>query len=442
MTATTNGYSLRHPQTTAWGILLASFLALCSLCAVTTAGARWFLLESEVGLTVRLTVSRGRVDLRLPDGTDIGVNRDLVIDAATASFETDSTSQGYLTFEDTYSQQIVARVFLLQDTSATLVRATRPRFDFSSNPYHVLMESSAGKFLVQARDGANRPTDIQVRSNAGAAQVDDVADVRAEITGQDILLKTNEGSGLLVKRDGETRRVQGGQQGALRTDPHGAQAFDVQFWQERALNASFGSTIDVETNPALPIGWACTSQANRQNEPQGSVTRQAVEGQAALRLERAGQGLDHAESRCTYSFETAPRVPQDVTPFTSLAIRGRLQILGQDVTTCGIQGSECPIMLELEYLAAGSEDTPSYWRHGFYAVRPTADTNPLSCDTCLQEHERLTSGAWYIYDSGDLFRLLPENRRPVRITRLSVYASGHAYDALVTDLQVVAGQPQ
>lgn len=442
MTATTKGYSLRHPQTVAWGMLLAAFLVLCGVCAATTAGARWFLLESEVGLTVRLTVSRGRVDLRLPDGTDVGVNRDLVIDATRASFETDSASQGYLTFEDTYSQQIVARVFLLQDTSATLVRATRPRFDFSGNPYRVQLDTSAGKFVVQTEDGANRPLDVQVRSGAGAAQVDQVAGIRAEITGQDILLRADEGSAVLVMRDGHTRRVLGGQQGALRTDPHGAQAFDVQFWQDRSLNASFGTTLDIETNPALPVGWACTSQANRQNEPQGSVTRQAVEGRVGLRLERAGQGLDHAESRCTYSFEVAPRVPQDVTPFTSLAIQGRLQIISQDVTTCGIQGSECPIMLELEYLAAGSEDTPSYWRHGFYAVRPTADANPLSCDTCLQDHERLTSGAWYVYDSGDLFRLLPENRRPIRITRLSVYASGHAYDALVTDLQVVAGQPQ
>jgi len=36
-----------------------------------------------------------------------------------------------------------------------------------------------------------------------------------------------------------------------------------------------------------------------------------------------------------------------------------------------------------------------------------------------------------------LLSLLPENKRPEKIIRLKVYASGHAYDAVVADLALV-----
>jgi hypothetical protein len=120
-----------------------------------------------------------------------------------------------------------------------------------------------------------------------------------------------------------------------------------------------------------------------------------------------------------------------------------MRILSQDVTTCGILGSECPIMLELEYQSKDDPpDQSQFWRHGFFATRPPTDDSPLFCDTCLQEHEKLNQGIWYFYDSGDLFKLLPENRRPVKILRLKIYSSGHAYEALVANLAVVAGKSE
>jgi hypothetical protein len=442
MTPTNRGYTLRNPQAVAWIVLLTGAVMFCVLCVVSTAGARWFLFDSEVSLTIRLTVSRGRVDLRLPDGTDIGVNRERFIDTPNAVMETDITSQGYLTFEDNYSRQVVATVYLLQDSSLTLRKSTGPRFDWGSNGHEIVLDSPGGRFYVQVEADSGRPLTVEIAAPTGGARLGGPGLARVEVSDRQVQMHVEAGQGTLRGRDGNSLLLEAGTLGAVRApeDENGDQRVSVTQAPYQVLNARFGSLDDIDVNPALPVGWGCTSRANRQNEPQGSVARTYFDQQVVLRMLRAGEGLDHAESRCTYSFELAPRLSQDVSGYSSLAIRAWIRIHHQDVTTCGIRGSECPIMLELEYLAPGSDpDQPMFWRHGFYAIRPPTDDNPLSCDTCLQEHEKLNAGAWYIYDSGDLFRALPENRRPVRITQLSVYASGHAYDAVVGDLVVIAG---
>ncbi len=76
MTPNERRYRIRNPQAVAWGLLLSSFVMFCTLCAAGTAAARWFLLESQVDLSVHLTVSRGRVDLQLPASVPFGVSQD------------------------------------------------------------------------------------------------------------------------------------------------------------------------------------------------------------------------------------------------------------------------------------------------------------------------------------------------------------------------------
>src|SRR5689334_20370085 len=123
---------MRNPQTTAWVVVLISFALFCVLCATSTFGAYWFFFESGVPLTVRLTVSRGAVTVNRPDLSYIvntASSKNFI--AANSTLQTDANSQAYLTFEDSYSGQLVGTVFLLENSNITFTEATRPRFEWS-----------------------------------------------------------------------------------------------------------------------------------------------------------------------------------------------------------------------------------------------------------------------------------------------------------------------
>ncbi len=423
----------RRPQTVAWTILLLSFAVFCSACAVGTFGAYWFLFESQVELKISLTVSKGRVDIAWPDGTNRRANSQEYLPAS-VSLQTDGSSQGYLTFEDSYSKQVVATVFLLGDSTLSLASSARPRFEWSRNAYFIALDEAAGHFFVRIQPQLNRPITLSVGGGPGEARFTEGGAFSIDTTDQQTTVQAHSGPASLRPAGQATAtRVEAGMRAtALKSQP---QVVARPVTTVR-LNADFGDS-DVEKNRALPLGWACASQADQQNEPQGAWARALVEQRVVLRMTRAGEGLDHAETRCEFNFEQVPTVGLDMAQFVSLSIRAEMRIQVQDVTTCGIRGSECPIMLELAYLGEGG--IQHFWRHGFYARRPLNDNNPTLCDTCLQEHDKLTPDAWFIFESGDLLRLLPENRRPLALTHLKVYASGHAYDVTVSDLTVLGG---
>ncbi len=46
--------------------------------------------------------------------------------------------------------------------------------------------------------------------------------------------------------------------------------------------------------------------------------------------------------------------------------------------------------------------------------------------------------SWFLYDSPNLMEIVPEEIRPARIQLIRVYASGHSYDSMVTDIELLA----
>jgi hypothetical protein len=441
----TRSHTLRNPQAVAWMILLASFVTFCLLMALGTAGAYWFLFQSRVEMTIRLTVSKGRVDLTLPDGSPASAARK-DFPEANATVQVDSVSQGYLTFEDNYSKQLIATVFLLQGSSLTIERAARPRFEWSATPYTIRLRNAIGRFWIDVPSDVAREIVLELESEAGVARFSEAGNFRLHSSSQQIDLHVDDGNATLQAPNGAQRTVSAGEIGTLLREPLGSGTLLVRATHFERLNADFGARHDISTNPALPFGWACTSRANRPNEPQGSFGRNLFEQQVVLTMQRLGQGLDHAETSCQYTFSeddgsllTIPR--RSLSAYDSLYIRARVRIRSQDVTTCGIQGSECPVMIQLDYLGENNApESPQVWRHGFYTLRPPTDENPTICDTCLQEHEKINPDTWYIYDSGDLFKLLAGARKPESILRLRVYASGHAYESIIANLQVLGGR--
>src|SRR5215831_2789446 len=110
---------VKKAQRTAWTVLVVSFVMFILACLGATVGVYWFLFKSPTDMTVKLWVSQGSVIFQQSDGTNQLVYSKLDFVPQNSTILTNSTSQGYLTFEDTYSGEVISTVFLLANSELT-----------------------------------------------------------------------------------------------------------------------------------------------------------------------------------------------------------------------------------------------------------------------------------------------------------------------------------
>lgn len=438
-TVTAETFTSRNAVRIAWAVLLFSFGIFCLTCSLGTFGAYYFLFQSETGLSVRLIAARGGIDITYPDGSKNRIVADMI--NLDSTLETDDTSQGYLIFEDTYSKQMIAHVHLLPNTRITLRESARPRFDFSGNPNRIDIRGAQGHLFIDIPTDSQRNVTLAVNTDYGQAIFDTRGQFKADLMETEVRVIPVTGTAVLRPLTGESFTAVPDMLTTLVKETGAITARDLPY---RKLNVGFGSRDDVDIKPSLPVGWGCNSEADKAEEIDGTHTRALLENKLVLLMERRGVDLGHAETFCVHPFNVGS-IPLDISGYTSLNIQVRFKILNQDVTTCGNLGTECPVMLELVYtpadLPADDPTTTRVWRHGFYAIREAIETRPLICDTCPQEHEKITRDAWYIYDSGDLFSIFQSGNKPIKLQSVRVYSSGHAYEVAIADLSVVVGLP-
>lgn len=445
----------RYPQTIAWSVLILSFAIFLITCAASTFGVYWFFFESRIDLKANLYVARGglRVDYGIDSslvGSRLSIEQDGVIRA-------DEISQGYLTFEDNYSGQIIATIFLLPNSTIRLTERSRPRFEWSVNSHILQLADITGQITVEIPSNVTRTVKVVLGTAFGEAVIDQSGSYRLEVSNSVLHFYTETDGRVALVRNALKQTFQVAaplyatldrESQAVVVQPLPYLVLTPEFRRKRELEAP---AEEVVADPNLPMGWACSIEPNRdaskqETEPDPVYRRDvSPDGRVALHMSRGTPVVDdnkfgHAEVGCLHNFDNV-----DVTNFTWLKIEARFRIQYQDLTTCGDLGTECPVMLELTYESAGVDaqgkaiTTEYVWRHGFYINRPDGDTRPVICDTCLQLHDKVVGDVWYNYDSGDLNKLFTPERRPLRLKQIRVYSSGHVFDMMMESLRVVVG---
>jgi hypothetical protein len=424
----------RRTQTVAWIVVLFSFVLFLTICGLGTVGTYWFFFQSTEHLKTTLSVSRGVVGMRLGDVTTNVSAPNYEVDVpVNAILSVPNDSQGYLTFEDGTTHQLLGHIFLMGNTSLVLDDTMRPRFDWSHGDDTILLADITGKITLEIPPVPqhNRNLAFYADSVSGHALItsDGLYDLSA--TPDQLELATQYGQGILY----QDRR-----QGALIKDDTVGSLSNGKITVKTQANPNqlimgFGYDAPLPNN-RMPTFWACQNNApSHPNEPEGSWETKAVDGpNIVLRMFRIGPDLNHAETACF--FTVAPDSGgQNITNYKTLSVRARVRISGQDVTTCGIQGTECPVMVALHYTSRNGED--HWWRQGFFAIRPDSDAWPLRCDTCPGLHQQLNKDEWFIFDSGDLFAQFPAPLQPASISELRVYASGHQFDVAIAEFALL-----
>jgi hypothetical protein len=207
---------------------------------------------------------------------------------------------------------------------------------------------------------------------------------------------------------------------------------NVAFSEENVLD--FNSTAD----QVRPQVWRCVNNIDFPGEPLGTFGVMQVDGRTAMRLFRGDNALTHGVTRCWQGIGTGTS-GLDLTSFNSVSIRATFKIASQSLSACGFDGSECPLMLRMDYIPAEGGDAVT-WFHGFYASVDPNRFFPSSCLSCNEQHERITPNVWYTYESHNLFEVFAPGAQPRSILNLSFYASGHQYDVYVSEVTLVADQ--
>jgi hypothetical protein len=403
----------RNPQRVAWLILSVSLFACCVLAVMVPLGMRSYLLHATQSRPVYVTALSGTAQV-YPPGP--GVDDPMAVRESRGISEgsrvaTDDTTRALMTvFADEQSTQVLVTVQLSENTAVTLRRIRVPRFSLSRDPFQIDLELERGRVYVTTQAAEDRSVTTRL-----------VTEQASTVFGTGTFDLITEGEETQVRvRSGEADVMAAG----------------------RVVVANTGERVSVITGhaPELPVPAALNLVLNGTFEdritppwqkiqevpsglPPGEITVEDIGERRAVRFTRRAE--DGAPNRVGLQ----QSLDRDVQGYDSLVLSFDLQLLYQSVPGGGYLATEYPVMVDLLYTDVYGKDLHLYL--GFYYL----DLPPGS--TYLPPTgEKVPMGIWYNYESPNLYELLRDTR-PARVNSITIYASGHDYDSLVSDVALI-----
>ncbi|MEM9954207.1 MAG: hypothetical protein AAF846_21530 [Chloroflexota bacterium] len=428
----------------AWIIIVVSFTLFCSLSIALTGGVYYYLVRSTVPMTVNLQVGRGTAGV-------VTVNEQFFprisptptsLSTRPANLSTDTLSQATVTFsvqpDNEGNPSVIGTLTLQNDTSLTLQSAGRPRFPWSVGAYTIDLTQFAGQaeiFISSIPD--DRPLQFRLGTELGNATVliNDVGRYSIIANETVIRITTYEGRALLISPDNQNNRFAvAGERVTLLTGSNLPIVTPAPV--DLLQNARFA--FDVVTNPEtgalqIPQQWGCFNDF--EESPSGAWYADTWEGRPAIRMIRE-VGSRTSQTGCQHWLDTP------VDNYSYLELQATLSLNFQSLVNCGVVGSECPMMIFINYTDINGQDRE--WYQSFFYNYDPNNPAPLICQECGQAYEHLpiSDKVWYTYESGNLISRLPEDQRPARILEVRFYASGHQYDVFLSEISLFAGTEQ
>ena len=430
-----------HDQTTvltnrlAWGVLLTAFALFGVLCIGSGLGVYYFLFKSTVPMQTVLTIGRGTSIVVEPNGDERPIRASVDINSR-SMISTDSVGQAMLTFYDEQADgnRAIASVTMLSETSVDVQEIARPRFDWSTTGYTVLLAELSGRLEISIPNGELPAVELIIQTNDGST-IRLLESGRYSVTANQAQVRVEalEGTAEFTIA-GSTRVLNSGER--VMYDLNQAELVGLSPYVRLLGTSNFAETNVFSSNPSGDSSpWQCRDTASQPDNVSGNYGVVFEAGRPLLRFSRTGS-QQHGETRCV----TSPGGSGiDVTDYEYLSLEVLFRIDYQSLSGCGQVGTECPMMLQLDYVSIGDQGT-GQWNHGFYLWNSQPNF-PLTCSTCTPGHEVVNGEMWYRYRTDNLFAFItsPE-QRPARILSLFVYAQGHEYETYVSEVSLYASE--
>lgn len=409
----------------AWTALLVAFALFLALLVGIPFGILQWIQRATIDPLIVLQVMEGTAQVEQP-----GDPRQLVSAGHApvnikpgAVIINDAEAETLLTISSPGGEYPLGTVQIYPRTELEISLAKSPRYEQSRGSHRIEVTVATGRIRLGLAREVPRNTDIRGRTahahllfwGAGSYSLD-VDDQQSQVT-------VREGKVTIVTHAGqleldEKHRAVVGEDGLL-TGPLPPE-------RDLVANGSFRQPIEQD--------WQIRTDATDSSQSAGQVEITTIGGKEAVRLVRSGTG--HAETGIHQILNQSLNGYQSLT--LHLSARLDLQSLG----VCGALGSECPLMIRIDYKdTAGST---RQWVQGFYFWVDPAVSNPTLCETCpppRQEHEQQGQGIQFFYDSPNLMELLAQDgQSPSSVDEIALYASGHSYDVQVSEIELLVGE--
>ena len=411
-----------NPERFAWQVLLAAFAAFLLIFGSAVYGVQWYVLRSRQPMDVTIMVSRGTVSVVPPaTGEAIAVTSERQNIEGGTRITTDSSSQGLILFADARTGKQIAQWVLHLDSDVTLGSALAPRFGLNQRDYLIIGTAAAGRSEAYLFEISGRQVDFTFNSDHGTALLNETGHYLFEVSDENTQLTTRQGQAEIIGPDGEASLLGPGERAIVRGSSRSPLIEDAEF---DLLGDSFIEQTDTASWDTYQLGI----------EPFGEAGATIFDGRSTMLIDRSSQitsgtTLDHGEVGLEKTLD------QPIEELLYLEIRASFQVQEQSLSTCGIVGSECPLMIRMDYLDLHGQER--VWIHGFYTTHNSALNYPLRCDTCPIDHERVAINRWHTFESGNLMALLPPDQKPAVITNIRVYASGHAFKLYLSEMSLL-----
>ncbi len=334
------------------------------------------------------------------------------------SLITQGADNGTIIITHPATEELILRGQLYANTTLVLNEATTPRYEVNTLPDEVSLELKNGRMRLTLPQ-EKEPITYLIDVPQGRIELFGPGQYAVVASAEETQISVFEGVATLHGSDESVLDIKRSERAIL---VEGAPP-DGPFATSRNLitNGSFNAGLDhwIAQDWLIELG----------DQPIGETKKESFTGDNSIRFIRNGVGAAETAIRQT--------IDEDVTDFELLELVMTLRIHGQTLWVCGTVGSECPLMVRLEY-----EDELGIvrtWEQGFFADGDVSETSPDSCQTCVlpsSRHQRVQPGR-VISQEIDLREAL-QGFPPSQLRSISVSSAGHAFDAEVFDIALNA----
>ncbi len=406
-----------NPARIAWLILLTCFIVFCLLALSIPLALRWTVLHSQVDQSALVRVTSGTVLLQSSaDSVPIALMDARALEPG-ASIKTDSRSQAALIFQATtgngQSGPEIATVQIYPSADVRIAQASRPRFGASSDPNLYDLHVNSGRVRIYLADVQPNGQRFRVTTPHGQATLAP-GSYAVQVDSNQTQIVTRSGSAT-VQADGRTVLIPEDTSATLSASqgisgPNAAA-------ENLIVNGDFQA-------PLGPPTWL-VNKYPVDDPTAGQAELITVNGRSAARLSRINQPPTHSEVAITQV------LGRSVHDYETLTLAMDVLLRWQSLPGAGEQSSEFPLMFRLDY-----EDiygNHQFWTHGFYYQDPPAQW-------VVTGGQKIPQNTWFPFESGNLLDRLKEEGLPppATLNYLKIYASGHNYDSLVTEVGLIA----
>ena len=407
----------------AWFILIASFVICAAIAIIVPIGASTLVRQSTRELDVNVQANQGTVGLLHADnetGAIFAGDPAQTLDAGGAVLTNDNDTALLLIFDPDGETQI-ARIQVYGNTNVGLSRAESSRFQTSSSSHELALTLNNGRMLINVPGSIDRSLNFSLNVPQGSVNL--LEEGQYSVTANNIETQ-------ISVMNGEAEVSQDGLELALGQDQRAVLVSGAP------IEGPLGTERNLLSNGEFSDGfeeWVPLASNVELGDQSGVETViEHISEEPAVGFKRSGIGHADAGLRQIIS--------KDVTDFQSLRLLVSMIVDEQSLGVCGQQGSECPLIVRIEYVDTNGVD--QVYQQGFYANGVISPDTPDVCIACpppLNVHQQVPFQQLVFYESDNLMdRLGQLGIQPRQLKSITVIASGHTFDTKILDIAIVA----